>query len=463
MPVVEKKINFEPKQAAFFESTARFPCFKASWGTGKTMTAIFKGILLSNIYKNNLGLIVRRKFTDLRDSTLKDFERYTGLKVPMSTKEVTIPGTNSVIMFRHGDELSGLQNVNLGWAYIEQAEEFDSTDEFDMLRGRLRRELEINEKFEAYPPFDGLVAKLKSGPVRQIMLIANANGHNWIWRNWTKYPQPEHELHEMTTFENWENLPKDFIEDLKSMEVESPKKYRRYVNNSDEEEDIVGAYYGEKLAQLRKQGRITKVSLRSSSPVYVVMDVGYTTAIWLFQPNGTDVNFIKYYQDAGVGVDGYAKLLLEWAETEGYRYGAVYTPVDMDNNAHRVTRGETALEVLREYNFNVKPLPKERSVTQDGIPRTRRFLDRCWFDAEECEYGLDCLEHYRERTNESLSTETKKVFTGMPLKDGCDHGADALRYGSMVFEKGYFEEVSGAMSPREAKELYEKYAPPVMV
>ena len=116
------------------------------------MLAIYKGVLLSQLYKNNLGLIVRRKFTDLAKSTMKDFTRYTGLKIPQGTKEVTLPGTTSQIMFMHGDELSGLQNVNLGWVYIEQAEEFDSDEQFDLIRGRLRRELEPVEDFEAHEP-----------------------------------------------------------------------------------------------------------------------------------------------------------------------------------------------------------------------------------------------------------------------------------------------------------------------
>ena len=146
---------FEPFQKAFINSVARFPCFKAGWGTGKTTCAIIKGLILADAYKNNLGLVVRKKYTDLRDSTLKDFERYTGLKVPQSTKEIMI-GQGSKVMFRHADELSMLQNVNLGWAYIEQAEEFEAEDQFMMLRGRLRRDLVLadhwkDKQSEEYP------------------------------------------------------------------------------------------------------------------------------------------------------------------------------------------------------------------------------------------------------------------------------------------------------------------------
>ncbi len=182
-----KQFKFKPFQKRFINSTARFPCFKAGWGTGKTTCGIIKGLILSDAYKNNLGLIVRKKYTDLRDSTLKDFELYTGLHVPQSTKEVTI-GQGSKVMFRHGDELSGLQNVNLGWAYIEQTEEFETDEQFMLLRGRLRRQLILadhwkNKQSTEYPE---LIEYIKHNQLRQIMVIANANGHNWVYQKWVK-------------------------------------------------------------------------------------------------------------------------------------------------------------------------------------------------------------------------------------------------------------------------------------
>lgn len=211
-------MNLVPKQFQydFLVSQARFPAMVAGWGTGKTMFAIMKCYNLSVKYPGNLGLVVRKNFTDLKDSTIKDFTRYTGLKVP-TNKDVKLPN-GSVIMFRHMDELSGIvQNVNLGWFYIEQAEEFDTDIEFQKLRGRLRRD---------------------NVGIRQGIVIANANGHNWVWRNWINAPQSDqYHCIQATTFDNQSNLMPDFIEDLKRMEKESPSNYRRYVLNSHEDID----------------------------------------------------------------------------------------------------------------------------------------------------------------------------------------------------------------------------------
>lgn len=215
-----EKLKIEPKpfQEGFLNTGVRYPAFVAAWGTGKTLFALLRGLRLSSI-PNNLGLIVRKEFTDLRDSTIKDFEDYTGFKLN-SNKDVVLPN-GSVIMFRHGKELDVLKNINLGWFLIEQAEEFETDEQFQFLRGRLRRKV----------------------PFHCGMVIANVKGHNWIWRLWkANPPSNDYKLWEATTFDNADNLPESYIKDLETMKKESPVHYNRFVSNSWdelEEGDIV--------------------------------------------------------------------------------------------------------------------------------------------------------------------------------------------------------------------------------
>jgi len=164
-------------------------------------------------YPDTLALIVRKEFTDLRDSTIKDFERYFQVSIDANKEHKFKNG--STIMFRHGAELNVLRNINLSIIGVEQAEEFDTDETFQFLRDRLRRD---------------------NAPLRQLCLICNAKGHNWIWKNWMNNPpSKDYDLSIATTFENADNLPKDFIEDLKTMEIEAPNHYKQYVLNSDEE------------------------------------------------------------------------------------------------------------------------------------------------------------------------------------------------------------------------------------
>lgn len=214
-----EKVEFKLKeyQDKFLFSKARFPALISGIGTGKTLVAILKMMRLMEKYPNNLGLIVRQEFTDLKDSTIKDFTRYTGIEVP-TNKDVKLPN-GSLIMFRHGDDIKLLRNINLGAVYIEQAEEFETDETFTFLRDRLRRQ----------------EAKL-----RQMFIIANANGHNWIYEQFVvPHEDKEFECFQATTFDNADNLPVDYIADLKKLETTHPEHYRRYVLNSHDDVDTV--------------------------------------------------------------------------------------------------------------------------------------------------------------------------------------------------------------------------------
>ena len=212
-----RKYLLEKWQGDFVKSECRFPGMVSAWATGKTLCGILKVMRACEQFPENLYVIFRKEFTDLRDSTIKDFEKYTGLIVD-SSREVKL-ANKSVIMFRHMEELNNLQNINLGGFLMEQAEEEDSDEKFMLLRGRLRRE----------------------GVPHQGIVIANTNGHNWLYNLWKvrQGMDKDYQLFEAKTFDNAHNLPADFIEDLKKLEVEKPKYYRRFVMNSWDDTDAV--------------------------------------------------------------------------------------------------------------------------------------------------------------------------------------------------------------------------------
>ncbi len=208
--VIVENFKLRPYQADFMDCATKFCALVAGVGTGKSLALILKAVKFSLDTPGNLGLIIRKEYTDLKDSTMKDFTKYTGIPVP-SSKDVIFPN-GSVLMFRHGSELNVLKNINLGFVGVEQAEEFETDEQFIFLRDRLRR---------------------KEPKIVQLFLIANANGHNWIWKKFIdKPPSDEYSCFQACTFDNAENLRPDFIRDLKSMEQEAPNHYKRYVMNS---------------------------------------------------------------------------------------------------------------------------------------------------------------------------------------------------------------------------------------
>ena len=226
---MEIKIKTGQYQDLFLFSEAKFPALIASVGTGKTLCLLTKIYKYCEDYPGTSGLIVRKEFTDLKDSTMKDFESYFNCKVGVDKNFKLSNG--SLIMFRHASEIQVLKNINLGIVGIEQAEEFEDDTQFQFLRDRLRQN--------------------NGATVRPLCIIANANGHNWVWKIWVNQAQEVVPVHEETgqyrylkgeydaitanTFANQENLPPDFVADLKRKEVEAPKHYQQYVMNSFEE------------------------------------------------------------------------------------------------------------------------------------------------------------------------------------------------------------------------------------
>lgn len=234
-------------------------------------------------------------------------------------------------------------------------------------------------------------------------------------------------------------------------------QYRVRVLGGISEKGAEGAYYGRKMTQLEKKGRISDtLDHNPNYPVYIVEDIGYTTAIGFFQVIETNVNFINYYEDSGLGIEDYVQLFDEYKQQYGYRYADVFVPCDMDSNAQRVITGETALETMRGFGYMATPLPKEHRV-DEGIQRTLKFLDRCRFHKTNCARLIECLQAYHERKNKQMSTEDKPVFAGVPEKDGTDHAADMARYASMAIEYCRSE---GRMTKEEVRRLDAKYRRP---
>lgn len=210
----DRVVQLKPFQDQFIFSLSRYPAFVGGWGTGKSMCLIEKFKLAAEEYPGNVLLMIRKEYTDLKDSTIKDWEENTGIEVN-SSREAVFPN-GSVVMFRHGEELTknNLSNMNLGGFGIEQGEEFEGDMVFFMLTGRLRR--------KGVRHFGGV--------------IANQRGHNWIHRLWKAQTLEGFELIEATSFDNADVLPPETVADWRRLEVNKPALFRQFVMNSWDED-----------------------------------------------------------------------------------------------------------------------------------------------------------------------------------------------------------------------------------
>lgn len=183
-----------------------------------------------------------------------------------------------------------------------------------------------------------------------------------------------------------------------------------------------GSYYGSQIQKARDDGRITNINPILDLPVHSAWDIGIGDAnsIWVFQVlKSGNINLIHYYENSGVGLPHYINYLNNWKDKHSITFGTHFVPHDMHNKEY--TSGVDRLAAARELGFNMTVVPKKG--LDEGIEATRNILNRCSFDTKGCKRGIDCLDFYRKKWNESL-----KVYYDEPLHDQYSHGADAFRY-----------------------------------
>ncbi len=209
-------------------------------------------------------------------------------------------------------------------------------------------------------------------------------------------------------------------------------EYRVRVLGEISEKSAPGAYYAKHLAWLRKNGHIRHLKHNPRYPVFSVWDPGFTTAIWFFQPGpGGLWHVLHYYEACGEDMEDYGTMLASLAQEQGWRYAQHFAPFDVDNNQYRLVASEGLKQVAWKAGIRFTDMEVEKSVDA-GIERTREHLQRCVFNGDSsvpgCDLGLDRLAGYQQKVNKSMSTDESPVFMSHPDKNGCEHGADAMRY-----------------------------------
>ena len=228
----EFRIKLKTWQDKFVFSERRYPAMVGGWGIGKDLCSIVRGMDQSTKYDKNYGLIARLEAVDLADSTIKDFESYTGLTVD-SHRNVKLTNKSEII-FRHLEELTenNLNNLNLGWFCLIQADEIESSSIFLKLCGRLRRCHGCGR------PYNPKIKKQECICYQTGFISANVNAEDWISDLWGS-PEigkvgtlKDFELVEAKTFDNEDVLPVNFMSSLDEIKTNRPEMYERFVLNS---------------------------------------------------------------------------------------------------------------------------------------------------------------------------------------------------------------------------------------
>lgn len=293
-------------------------------------------------------------------------------------------------------------------------------DNYNRLRGLYFDGIVLDEYADMDPRIWEVVRPALSDREGWCIWIGTPKGHNAFYEVW-KQAQADSWFAQMLKASETGLLPeKELLQARKDL---SDDQYAQEYECSFEAA-IQGAYYGPDMREAEDGKRITTVPWEKGLEVTTAWDLGIgdSTAIWFCQQVGKEIRLIDYYEASGVGLDHYAKVIKD----KPYAYAQHLLPHDVA--VKELGTGKSRQEVLESLGIRVEIVAK--LSVDDGINAARQILNRCWFDAEKCERGIEALKQYRRDYDEK-----NKAFKLRPLHDWTSHGADAFRYLAVGLKK----------------------------
>jgi PBSX family phage terminase large subunit len=341
---------------------------------------------------------------------MKDWEKEFGDRYPIVSNDVRFPN-GSILMFRHGDDLNALKNVNLGGALMVQAEEMQEED-FWFLSGRLRR---------------------KEG-TRQLRLECNYDGHNYIYKLFDE--QKIGTLITTNTFDNEANLPADYIPKLKLL----PKRLQeRHLYGSDA--DMEGAVWDEFS---RAKNIVDPFYIPANWDKFMALDHGFTnpTAIvWLATDWDGNIFCFDEHYEAGKVVSYHADQikLRKYEDVSGYADPSIFSKTQ--------NRGDELHSIADEYhNYGISLRPADNTLLS-GINKVNEM-----FKTGKIKIFKNCVNTIREVENWKWRKLKPGVYKNEPdaPMDKDDHACDALRYGVMAIIRPSDLKLEEKINPQSA-------------
>jgi Terminase large subunit, T4likevirus-type, N-terminal len=192
-----------PSQEKFLKCVARKKGFSGPVGSGKTVALCYQALISAARNPNCTGLIGAPTYPMLFDVTLKSMleileEKGIAFSYHKSQKILTLPQSNSTILFRSLDRYENLRGPNLAWVGVDELT-YCAPEAWQILEARVRDP-------RAKQP--------------QMFAVWTPKGYDWVYRRFIspKDRLPEHEAVIARARENVAILAKhpDFYEQLKS-------------------------------------------------------------------------------------------------------------------------------------------------------------------------------------------------------------------------------------------------------
>ncbi len=268
----------KPKQQAFHDSKAKYKLYIGAWRAGKTYAGCQEAINQSRFYPNNCGVIFRKDYADLRDTTMKTFFEI----LPSDSSEVAVWNKSehylklkngSEVYFKYLKDGTKLGSLNLGWWFIDEAEEV-TEEVFIYLKGRL---------------------SLKHAECRGWLVSNPPNTDHWLYKNFEEEKSFDTATFHASTYENKEFLPDGYISSLEKLPDSWRKKYLEGQYGFTPDGDPFYQGYNEK----QHKRKLTYIKNR---PIYRAWDYGYHHPACSFHQFDAKGRWLILREELGSGI-----------------------------------------------------------------------------------------------------------------------------------------------------------------
>lgn len=400
--------NYRPTAPAsrFHSSDSKFIVLVGGLGSGKSF-AVVKEIEQSCCQWENMKVAIYRKtMPALRDSTLTEFKEHSNPdlgKFIYREDEYRYPN-GSFVRFRGLDEASKAKSTNYSMVILEEAEEF-TFEEFKRLKERARQK----------GPW----------PVRVVLVLNPVDEDHWIYEQFIKNPKEWEDnggldvIH-FSTFDNLDNLPEGYIEQVSAGLTESEK--RRLLHG--EWGTIVKGkvVYGDAL-----------------NPMVHLRHIDYYPGMTLLR--GWDFGFnrpatsFRLVDELGrmntrFAMIGHKEHLQDFAPQVIAKTHALFPDIgtifdfgDPRGHDNKDTKG-TSFDILSDFGINARGERGSRDYVMEGIRQVRKELSTMIQGVPQLTIDPNCP-HVRT----AYFARYVMGDDGKPHKDGFyDHICDADRY-----------------------------------
>lgn len=374
--------------------------------SGKS-TQVALSRLISGSQRRERGLCTREFQNSISESVhqlLRDLiDKYKLTDWEAQREVIRNKKTGSEIYFKglHNNAQSIKSTEGLDWAWIEEAQSVSS------------------ESIET------LIPTIRKPGSYLIWTMNRQTENDPVWEKLATKPDELTYIRKVNSDAIESLLSDEIIHEREMMRKNNPEFYE-HVWLGEPLTNNTGSVFGKQLAQAREDGRIGSVPYDATTGVYTAWDLGIgdATAIWFFQRVGREIHFIDHYEASGEDLGHYISVL----NNKPYNYAKHFLPHDakqreLQTNMTRVDffaqNGINNVEILRPTSF---------TVGNDDINLVARpKLSLCWFDAEKCKRGLECLRAYHYDYDAK-----NNLLKSQPEHDWSSHSSSAFIYALMA-------------------------------